>query len=548
MVQSPVQQTTVAEMIANVVMQRTDQVFGLIGNGNVDLMSTLTSAHFSLTTVRHEVAAVTAADAYFRATGKIAMATATYGAGFTNMATGLAEAQLARIPMVAVVGEAPTTGRRPFDIDQQTVTAGLNIPMLTVDEHTVSAVMHQAFDMAADSQEPVVVLVPYDVNAAPAQHVDNDTAGSYTPVALPQATDAELAEIADALVAAERPLILTGGGVVRSATGPLARELGDAIGAVFMHSLTASNVTGSPHSLGIAGGFTPEYRLPAVRAADMVLILGATSNNFQTRKGQLFGTDNIHRIDLSDKWNLSLPQANTVFGELTDALPRLIAAVNARTQQRSTYRDELAGLLAEDTVDDEPVYGTDQRLNPRHVAKQLEEILPQNRQIVLDGGHFITWISERLTIAEPSSLMAVGTAFQSIGLGFGSAVGATVASPEKFTVCVSGDGGGQMALADLATFIEATDHGAVLIFNDAAYGAEIHQYAVQGADPTAMYLPQLDFAAIGQAMGATGISVDTLEDLDAFAEWVHHGTGVAMVNINVSTEFAHSALAPGATG
>src|SRR5699024_6816650 len=172
MVQSPVQQTTVAEMIANVVMQRTDQVFGLIGNGNVDLMSTLTSAHFSLTTVRHEVAAVTAADAYFRATGKIAMATATYGAGFTNMATGLAEAQLARIPMVAVVGEAPTSGLRPFDIDQQTVTAGLNIPMLTVDEHTVSAVMHQAFDMAADSQEPVVVLVPYDVNAAPAQHVD----------------------------------------------------------------------------------------------------------------------------------------------------------------------------------------------------------------------------------------------------------------------------------------------------------------------------------------------------------------------------------------
>ena len=547
MVQSPVQQITVAEMIANVIMQRTDRVFGLIGNGNVDLMSTLTSAHFPLTTVRHEVAVVTAADAYFRATGQMAVATATYGAGFTNMATGLAEAQLARIPMVAVVGEAPTTGRRPFDIDQQTVTAGLNIPMLTVDEHNLSAIMHQAFDMAADGQEPVVVLVPYDLNAAPVEH-HNDDAGNYTPVALPQATDAELAGIADALVAAERPLILTGGGVVRSATGPLASELGDAIGAVFMHSLTASNVTGSPHSLGIAGGFTPEYRLPAVRAADMVLILGATSNNFQTRKGQLFGTDNIHRIDLSDKWNLSLPQANTVFGELADVLPRLISAVNARSPQPSTYREQLAGLLAEDTVEDEPIYGTDQRLNPRPVAKRLEEILPQNRQIVLDGGHFITWISERLTIAEPSSLMAVGTAFQSIGLGFGSAVGATVASPEKFTVCVSGDGGGQMALADLATFIDATDHGAVLIFNDAAYGAEIHQYAVQGADPTAMYLPQLDFAAIGQAMGATGINVDTLEDLDSFAQWIYHGTGVAMVNINVSTEFAHSALAPGATG
>src|SRR5699024_12101386 len=117
-----------------------------------------------------------------------------------------------------------------------------------------------------------------------------------------------------------------------------------------------------------------------------------------------------------------------------------------------------------------------------------------NRQIVLDGGHFITWISERLTIAEPSSLMAVGTAFQSIGLGFGSAVGATVASPEKFTVCVSGDGGGQMALADLATFIDATAHGAVLIFNNSAYVSEIQPYDVQVADHTPMYLRQLAFS------------------------------------------------------
>src|SRR5699024_6787492 len=184
MVQSPVQQITVAEMIANVIMQRTDRVFGLIGNGNVDLMSTLTAVHFPLTTVRHEVAAVTAADAYFRATGQMAVATATYGAGSANKASGLAQAQFARTPRVPVVGEAPTTGRRPFDIDQQTVTAGLNIPLLTVDEHNLSAIMHQAFDMAADGQEPVVVLVPYDLNAASVEH-HNDDAGNYTPVALP---------------------------------------------------------------------------------------------------------------------------------------------------------------------------------------------------------------------------------------------------------------------------------------------------------------------------------------------------------------------------
>lgn len=544
--QSPVQHTTVADVLATSIMQRVDRVFGLIGNGNVDLLSALTSVRFPVTTVRHEVAAVTAADAYFRATGKLAVATATYGAGFTNMLTGLAEARLARIPLVAVVGDAPSTGRRPFDIDQQTVTVGLDIPVLTVDEHNASGTIDRAVEMAVDGQEPVVVMVPHDLTAATVD--ESSEPRPYEPIARPKATDDQIATIAQALVAAERPLIVTGGGVVRTQTGRVAKQLGDAIGAVFMHSLTASNVTGSPHSLGLAGGFTPEYRLPAVRAADMVLILGATSNAFQTRKGTLFGTDNIHRVDLTDTWNLTLPQANSVFGDLVDVLPRLLEAVTALDPKPSAYREQLADLVAADTLDEEPVAGTDGRLHPRHVAAALNTILPEHRQIVVDGGHFMSWFGERMDIPDPASFIAVGTAFQSIGLGFGSAVGASVASPEKFTVCVSGDGGGQMALADLATFIETTDHGAIIMINDAAYGAEIHQYAVVGADPTAMYLPQLDFAAIGEAMGATGFTVKTMDDLDAFADWLKHGTGVAMVNIHISTEFAHSALAPGATG
>src|SRR5690625_2222967 len=174
MVQSPVQHKTVADVIASVITQRVDRVFGLIGNGNVDLISALTSAKFPFTTVRHEVAAVTASDAYYRATGKLAVATATYGAGFTNMVTGLAEAQLARIPMVVVVGDAPSSGRRPFDIDQQTVTVGLNIPVVTIDERSVATATSRAFELAERGQEPVVVMVPYDLSDAPAEAVETE--------------------------------------------------------------------------------------------------------------------------------------------------------------------------------------------------------------------------------------------------------------------------------------------------------------------------------------------------------------------------------------
>src|SRR5699024_5069546 len=159
---------------------------------------------------RHEVAAVTAADAYYRATGKLSVATATYGAGFTNMVTGLAEAQLARIPMVVLVGDAPSTGRRAFDIDQQTVTVGLNIPVLTLTGDHPTADLTRAFDMAEDGQEPVVILMPYDLGEAWVG--DESTEQVYEPIDRPRATDAQLAEIAEALVAAKRPLLVTGGG------------------------------------------------------------------------------------------------------------------------------------------------------------------------------------------------------------------------------------------------------------------------------------------------------------------------------------------------
>src|SRR5699024_1259608 len=167
MVQSPVQHTTVTEEMIRIITQRVDRVFGLMGNGNVDLISGLTSQGFGFTGVHHEVAAVTAADAYYRATGKLAVATATYGAGFTKMATGLAEAHLTRGPMVVGVGDAPPTGRRPVDSDQQPVTVGLNIPVMTVSAENVTSTLTRAVDKAEDGQEPVMVLVPYDLGNLP---------------------------------------------------------------------------------------------------------------------------------------------------------------------------------------------------------------------------------------------------------------------------------------------------------------------------------------------------------------------------------------------
>jgi len=134
-------------------------------------------------------------------------------------------------------------------------------------------------------------------------------------------------------------------------------------------------------------------------------------------------------------------------------------------------------------------------------------------------------------------MVLVGTAFQSIGLGFSSAPGVSIAHPERTTVFITGDGGGLMGLADFETFIRTTHRGVVIALNDAAYGAELHQYASKGLDPTAMLIDEVDFSAIGRALGADGHKAMTLADLKILQDWLAgHDRGVFVLDVAISRE------------
>jgi len=177
----------------------------------------------------------------------------------------------------------------------------------------------------------------------------------------------------------------------------------------------------------------------------------------------------------------------------------------------------------------------DGRLNPRTMALALEGILPRERTFVQDGGHFIGWIPLMCSVPDARSHLFVGTAFQSIGLGFPSAVGAAVARPGQTTVLVTGDGGGLMALADFESFVRQARSGVVVVFNDAAYGAELHQYAARGLDDAAMLIEEVDFAALGRAFGAEGVKARSLQDLEALKAWVSRGAeGVFVLDLPIS--------------
>ncbi|WBL19401.1 thiamine pyrophosphate-binding protein [Citricoccus sp. NR2] len=561
-VDEPAAQPTVAMAIAAVIRERTDHLFGLMGNGNAHVISELTHSGFPYTSARHEVATVTMADAYFRASGKIAAATTTYGAGFTNALTGLAEARLARIPLVLLVGDRPSSGARFFDIDQTLVCEGLDVEVITVNETEVTAQAHRAFDRAEQTQSPVVLALPYDLATAPVEPADSDAIDSAAPEqagqagrtieapALTESQRAGLSEAAELLRAARRPLILSGRGVVLSHTGNTLEQVGDHLGALYMNSFTACNVVDSPWNLGIAGGFTRRHRLEVARQADVVVVAGASMNTFQLRYGTLFAADaTVIRLE-SDPHAPAPALENplhTVHGDLAALAPALLDLVAATPTPENTWRDEVAfvttpefGALA--PVEDTTELGPDGRLNPRVVFAELEHVLPQRRSLVMDGGHFLGWAPMYLSVPDPRGLVAVGTAFQSIGLGFGSAGGVTMARPDHTTVMITGDGGGLMALADLETVIRtaraAGTRAIVVAVNDAAYGAELHQYAVKGLDDEAMLIDDVDFSALGRALGADGMRMHRLADLQRLREWIDtHETGVFVLDVPVSQSF-----------
>nr|WP_236783379.1 thiamine pyrophosphate-dependent enzyme [Arthrobacter dokdonellae] len=518
-----------------------------MGNGNAFFTSNVTRRGLRYISARHEAGTVAMADAYFRASGKVAVATVTYGAGFTNSLTALAEAAKASIPLVLVVGGVPTTGARPWDIDQDMVAAGLGVETVTVTRESAEAATQRAWELAARDSRPVLLAIPYDLAAA--------EAGPQQPavplaVRAPLTTDdAVTRRIARLLLGAERPLVIGGRGAVEASAGPALRRLGDGLGAFFATSAMARNLFDSPWDLGIAGGFATLPAVEIMRRADVVLVAGAGLNTFQTRYGSLFA-DGATVIQVDVSRDAAAPAAT----EFVHADAAAFASALLDTMRGLVGRGWRDGYpeVADRTLFKEPPaqeFAPDGRLNPRAVAQLLDSVLPARRTIVQDGGHFISWAPMYLGVPDPQALMMVGTAFQTIGLGLPSAVGAAAARPERLTVLVSGDGGALMGLADLDTAVRSISSGVMVVFNDAAYGAELHQYAVRGLDDTAMQIEEVDFAALAGAFGARGTKMRSLADIDSLRDWLDAGAhGLFVLDVAVSqsvvADYMRESMAP----
>ncbi|MGY1550729.1 thiamine pyrophosphate-binding protein [Microbacterium sp. A588] len=532
---------TVSAHVALTLAQHIDAVFGVMGNGNayfLDAIEKQTSAVF--TAVRHEQGAVVAADAHHRASGRIAAATATYGAGFTNTLTALAESVQAHVPLVLVVGDEPTSGRRPWDVDQIALASAVGARTYTVGRADAAATTVIAIEHALTYHVPVVLAIPYDVAALDAGQVPP----APTPrVPAPLSPSGEfgagmLDEIATALRGAQRPFLLAGRGAWLAGASEALGALADASGA-----LTASTALGrgvfpaTQYDLGVTGGFGAEGAMDLIHQADVAVVFGASLNQFTMRFGELFAPGTrVFQVDTAPAATHA-HVGGFVRGDARLVAEALVGRLNTNTSPASqTVRAEPADIgepqaaaatwresvdvSAARTYDAGDPLAANGRLDPRSAARRIGELLPEDRVVVSDGGHFIGWANMYWPVASPDRMMMIGTAFQAIGQGWPSVVGAARARPESTIVLTSGDGGGLMAIADLESAMRAAGgRGCAVIWNDAAYGAEVNLYGLKGLAEAPMRIPEVDFAAFAAAVGAEGVVVRTLADLDRLGTW-----------------------------
>lgn len=522
--------SSISAAIAHALKSVAPQIFGLMGNGNAHFLDAAVRAGFDYTAVRHESAAVSAADAYFRISNKLAIATTTYGAGYTNAVTALAEAAAAGTPLLFVTGDAPSTGLRGWDVDQAAIDAGVRAPRYVVDRHTPGSTALQAAAHALREQTPVVLAIPYDLAAAESAEEElPELASMNCAPPKPRLASATVQQIVQKLDASKRTHILYGRGAIDAAEQ--VRELAQKLDASTSGTLLARDLLDYTFDLGITGGFSTEANARIIAQADTVLVLGASLNQFTMRFGELIDqSTTLIQIDLTP--NATNARVDIFAqGDVQVALEDLLHAVHTADSTWCPSLD-LEDLRTRPAGDD---VAEDGLLDPRRVASELEKILPANRVLVQDGGHFIGWGPMYWSTTGARSLSCVGTAYQSIGLGIASMVGAGAAAEGRTVVLAAGDGGFLMGLADLESIIRTVNSGVIVIYNDSAYGAEVHQYGSIGLHEDPMLIPTVDFAGIARTMGATGVRVDQLEDLSAVGDWVSAGAhGVCLVDARVS--------------
>jgi thiamine pyrophosphate-dependent acetolactate synthase large subunit-like protein len=538
--------STVAAAIArDLAAYGARRCFGLLGTANFKISHALVGAGVELISARHEGNAASMADAYAKATGELTLVSVHSGPGLTNAITGIAEAAKSRTPLVVLAGDVANGAvKSNFYIDQAELVRSVGAVAERI--HTPRSAREDALravSRALHDRRTVVLSLPADVQ-------DAELATNSGPLELPPAAgrlypDPEaVGRLADAMARAQRVLILGGRGAVLSDAEQALLALADRTGALLATTVCGHGLfADSPWSLGICGGFASPIADELIAESDLIAGFGASFTQWTTKRGKLIAPGaTVAQIDV-EQANLGyqMPVQHAIHGDAKLTAEALLSELARRgvSQPRAGWRSDLVQNrigAGDNHHSPHPDESTARFIDPRTLSKAVDAILPVDRVVASDSGHFCGWVPRYLRVPNARA-SCLSHSFQSVGLGLASAIGLAVANPGKLAVLGAGDGGFLMSISDLETALRLKLRLCILVYNDASYAAEVHYFRRHGYSIDIVQFPDTDFAAMARGYGARAATVRTLADLEPLKAWVAEGApGVFVIDGKINPD------------
>ena len=480
--------------------------------------------------VRHEQAAVHAADGYARATGDVGVALVTSGPGLTNAVTGIATAYMDSIPMVIISGQVPTAAIG-LDAFQECDTVGITRPIvkhnfLVKDARDMAEIMKKAFHIARSGRPgPVVVDVPKDVsfNKVPYHgYPETVEMRSYNPVR--KGHSGQIRKALQLLMAAKRPYIYTGGGVLLSNASAELRQLVDMLGYPITSTLMGLGAYPAtrPQFLGMLGMHGTWEANNAMQHSDVLLAVGArfddrvigNPKHFAQNERKIIHID-IDPSSISKRVKVDVP----IVGDVKDVLTELIAMI----KELSLKPDKNALGAWWSTID-----GWRQRNCMKYDSDNTEVIKPQkviqtlynltkdaDAYITSDVGQHQMWAAQYYKFDEPRRWINSG-GLGTMGVGIPYAMGIKLAKPDSEVFCVTGEGSVQMCIQELSTCLQYNTPIKILSLNNRYLGMVRQWQEIEYSGRYShSYMDALpDFVKLAEAYGHVGMLIERPEDVE----------------------------------
>jgi acetolactate synthase I/II/III large subunit len=529
----------VTEAVAEVLTKLgADTVFGVVGSGNFMVTNALIARGARYIAARHEGGAAVMADAWARLTGRPAIVSVHQGPGLTNAMTGITEAAKSRTPLIVLAADAASSAvSSNFRIDVPALGASVGAavfrprsPGFAVDE-TV-----RAYRTAVAGRRTVVLALPLDVQAGSCTMPSAVPAVGRAAAVAPSA--ASVGALAETVSAARRPVFIAGRGARAAGARADLERLGSRCGALLATSAAGKGLfRGSPWDLDVSGGFASPLAAELIRDADLVVGWGCSLNMWTLRHGRLIAPDaTVAQVD--DDASALGAQRPVTLGVTGDvaltarAVADVLPEVSGFTGYRSAeLRDRLAERVRWRDVpyeDESGGAGDQARIDPRTLSIALDDLLPAERVVAVDSGNFMGYPSMFLSVPDADGFCFT-QAYQSIGLGLASAIGSAIARPDRLTVAALGDGGALMGISELETVVRLGLPMVIVVYDDEAYGAEVHHFGPDGHPLDTVRFPPAKFAKIGRGFGCEAVTVRRRRDLRPVPAWLDGPRGAPLL-------------------